>query len=268
MDLSADFWVLSPFNTLFNIIFALFLLLLVVASLLLKGKSEKTKQTVLVTACLLTLIGYFIYKYALSLDSDYNIIRADYGGFNWWGELPLHMCNINMILIPIAVLKKNRPIMCFCFFCAPLGGLMALAMPGAGFTGFPVFLPRMLGYFGTHFMIVIEGLALVTFGLYRPKYRDLPRTLLTAVAIMVVLFGFNMVLRMTGVYPYANYFYSVETEGNFVLELFYRWIPFPLLYQAPSVAILGIYMFLVTTPFELTERKREKDELLKRSTSE
>ena len=266
MDLSADFWILRPFNTVFNAVFALFLILLITASLLLKGKSEKAKQTVLVTACLITLVGFFIYKYALSLDSDYNIIKAEFGGFNWWGELPLHMCNINMILIPIAVLKKNRSIMCFCFFCAPLGGLMALAMPGTGFSGYSIFLPRMLGYFGTHFMIVMEGLALVTFGLYRPRYRDLPRTLLAAVLIMVCLFGFNMLLRLTGVYANANYFYTVETEGNFLLEIFYRWIPYPLLYQAPSVAILGIYMLLVTTPFELTAHKHEKVEQVSGST--
>ena len=41
-----------------------------------------------------------------------------------------------MILIPIAVLKKSRPLMCFCFFLGPLGALMALLMPGNGFNGY------------------------------------------------------------------------------------------------------------------------------------
>ena len=259
MALADDFWILRPFNTLFWLVLGFFLLLLAVASLLLRGKSEKTKQTVLVTTCIVTLIGFFFYKYSLSLDSNYNVLRGDYGGFNWWGELPLHLCNINMILIPIAVLKKYRPLMCFCFFLAPLGALMAVCMPGAGFDGYSIFLPRMMGYFGTHFMIIIEGLALVTFGLYRPKLRDLPRAVLTAWVLMVCLFGFNMLLRLTGIYPNANYFYSVDTEGNALLGLFYRWIPIPCLYLAPAIVILGVYMLLITIPFALTDRRQGKE---------
>ena len=253
-----DFWILRPFNALFFGVFAAFLLLLAIASLLLKGKSEKKRQAVLVTACVITLVGFFCYKYALSLDSEYNIIRGDFGGFNWWGELPLHLCNINMILIPIAVMRKYRPLLCFCFFLAPLGALMAVCMPGVGFDGYSIFLPRMLGYFGTHFMIIIEGLALVTFGLYRPKFRDLPRAILAAVILMVCLYVFNMILRITGVYPNANYFYSVETEGNPLLEIFYQWIPVPCLYLAPAIIILGGYMLLITTPFVLAERKQDR----------
>ncbi len=264
MSSQSDFWIIHPFNTIFCICLGVFLLLLIAASLLLRGKSEKTKQTVLIAACVVTLIGYFIYKYLLSLDADYNIIRADMGGFNWWGELPLQLCNINMILIPVAVLRKSRPLMCFSFFLGPLGALMALVMPGIGFDGYSLLLPRMLGYYGTHFMIVIEGLALVTFGLFRPKFRDLPRAVLAALAIAFGIFLINMLLRWTGLHPNANYFFSVETEGNFLLEIFHSWIPVPFLYLLPCILILGVYMLLVTTPFALADRAKEKQTALRR----
>ena len=256
--MNQDFWIVSPLNRLFFITFAAFILLLVIASLLLRNKSEKVRETVLVVACIITLIGFFIYKYFLSIDSDYNVITANMGGFNWWGELPLHLCNINMILIPIAVLRKSRPLKCFCFFLAPLGAMMALLMPGNGFAGYSLLLPRMLGYYGTHFMIVIEGLALVCFGLYRPKFRDLPRAILAALIITFCTFLINLLLRWTGLHPKANYFFSVETEGNFLLDIFYSWIPVPFLYLIiPSVVILGTYMMLVTFPFELADRVRK-----------
>ncbi len=256
--MNQDFWIVSPLNRLFFITFAAFILLLVIASLLLRNKSEKVRETVLVVACIITLIGFFIYKYFLSIDSDYNVITANMGGFNWWGELPLHLCNINMILIPIAVLRKSRPLKCFCFFLAPLGAMMALLMPGNGFAGYSLLLPRMLGYYGTHFMIVIEGLALVCFGLYRPKFRDLPRAILAALIITFCTFLINLLLRWTGLHPKANYFFSVETEGNFLLDIFYSWIPVPFLYLIiPSVVILGTYMMLVTFPFELADRLRK-----------
>ena len=249
---------MRPFNTLFFLVFAVFILLLIAASILLRKKSERTRELVLITACVVTMIGFILYKVSLSRDSEFNIITAGMGGFNWWGELPLQLCNINMILIPIAVLKKSSPLQCFCFFLAPLGALMALVMPGIGFGGYSLLLPRMLGYYGTHFMIVIEGLALVTFGLYRPRFRDLPRAILTAVIIAFCVFMFNMLLRWTGLHPQANYFFSVETEGNFLLDLFHSWIPYPFLYLLPCIGILGVYMVLITTPFALTARKKRK----------
>ena len=258
MRSNPDFWIMTPFSTVFFLTFAGFLLLLIAASLLLRGKSEKTKQTVLVTACALTLIGFFFYKYALSRDEDFNVITAVMGGFNWWGELPLQLCNINMILIPIAVLKKSRPLMCFGFFLGPLGALMALLMPGNGFDGYSLLLPRMLGYYGTHFMIVIEGLALVTFGLFRPKLKDLPRAALAVFLIALGVFLINMLLRWSGLHPKANYFFSVETEGNFLLDMFYSWIPVPFLYLLPSIVILAPYMLLITVPFELADRSKAK----------
>ncbi len=252
---------MKPFNTLFITVFLAFILLLIIASILLRGKSEQTKSMVLIVTSVITLIGFIFYKYFLSRDSDYNIITADMGGFNWWGELPLQLCNINMLLIPIAVWKKSRPLSCFCFFLGPLGALMALVMPGNGFDGYSLLLPRMLGYYGTHFMIVIEGLALLTFGLFRPKLRDLPRAILAAWVISFVVFLFNLFLRWSGLHPKANYFFSVETEGNFLLEFFHSWIPVPFLYLMPCLIILGVYMLVITVPFELFDRRAEDDSI-------
>ena len=189
-----SFWIMRPFNTLWLIVFGAFLLLLIIVSLILRGKDQQVKTGVLVGACLFTLAGFIVYKYYLGQDKAYDVITASMGGFNWWGELPLQLCNINMILIPIAVLRKSRPLMSFCFFLGPLGAMMALVMPGNGFDGYSLLLPRMLGYYGTHFMIVIEGLAIVTFGLFRPTLRDLPNTILAALLIAFGVFVINMLL--------------------------------------------------------------------------
>ena len=260
MQTNPDFWIVHPFNRIFTLLLIFFLLLLTLSALALRRKSEKVRQTVLIAACFVTLLGYFVYKYMLSLDHDYSLITAAMGGFSWWGELPLQLCNINMLLIPVAVWKKSRPLLCFCFFLGPLGALMALIMPGVGFEGYSLLLPRMLGYYGTHFMIVIEGLAIVCFGLYRPRFRDLPRTVLAAFLIALAIFGVNMLLRWSGLHPKANYFFSVETEGNFLLEIFYKWIPVPFLYLMPALLILLPYMALVTSGFAIADRVKAKKE--------
>ena len=250
-------WIIRPFNGVFCVCFALFLLLLALAGVLLRGKSERTKKTVLVAACVLTLLGFFAYKYFLSIDAEFNEVTASMGGFNWWGELPLQLCNINMLLIPIAVLTNRRALMSFAFFVGPLGALMALVMPGTGFDGYSILLPRMLGYYGTHFMIIIEALALAVFGLYRPRFRDLPGTIAALLVVSLAVFGVNVLLRATGLHPKANYFFSMETEGNPVLELFYRFVPYPYLYELPSFLILIPYMLLITAGFALADRKKD-----------
>ena len=250
---NTDLWVIRPFNTVFLTVFAAFLALLALSSILLRKKSENTRRWVLIAACLVTFVGYFIYKYALSLDAEYDVITANMGGFNWWGDLPLQLCNINMMLIPVAVLRRDRVLMSFGFFLAPLGAMMALAMPGNGFDGYSLLLPRMLGFYGTHFMIVIEGLAIVCFGLYRPRFRDLPRTALSALAISFIVFLVDLLLRASGLHPKANYFFAVETEGNFLLEIFHRWLPWPFLYLLPCVVILGVYMSVITGAFALAD---------------
>ena len=246
-------WTLKPFNPLFWAVTAFFIGLLAASSLLLRQRSVRTKTIVLVSACLVTLAGFAAYKYALSLDADYDRLIADMDGFNWWGELPLHMCNINMILIPVAVLTKRRPLMGFCFFVGSLSAMMALTMPGAGFDGWSLFLPRMLGYYGTHFMLMIEGFALVSFGFFRPVFRDLPSNLAAVAGIAFVIFLVDLTFRLTGLYPRANYFFAMETEGNVLLELFRSWIPFPYLYLLPGVLILAVYMALVMAAFALAD---------------
>ena len=42
------------------------------------------------------------------------------------------------------------------------------------------------------------------------------------------------------------------------IGLFRRWIPLPFLYLLPSIIILGIYMLLITVPFEWIDRRKEK----------
>ncbi len=257
-----SFLIIRPFNALFCCILGALILILIIASIALRKKSIETRKKVLVIASILTLIGFVIYKIALSQDPEFDELRKGLGmgGFNWWGELPLQLCNINMILIPIAVLLDKRELLAFCFFVGPLGAMMALSMPGVEFNGFSILLPRMLGYYGTHFLIVIEGLAVAAFGIYKPKFRDLPKIVLTILIITFVIFMINMGMRWSGLYPNANYFYSVETEGNFVLELFHSFLPYPFLYLLPCVLILVPYMLVVTLGFYIGDRIKAKKE--------
>lgn len=113
----------------------LLLLLLTAAAvllifLLLRGKPEARRSRYLIGVCFFNLALFAGYKLSLSLDAAY--IRAYYpNGFNIFNELPLHLCNINLFLIPLGVWKRNRSIMGFSFFVAPPWRTDGAALPGA-----------------------------------------------------------------------------------------------------------------------------------------
>ena len=251
-----DLCIMEPFNLTFFGVAAFFLLLLVGGSMFMRSKSERVKRMVIASAAVVTLAGFIVYKYFLSIDTEYDVLTASTGGFNWWGELPLQLCNINMLLIPVAVLFDLQMLMSFCFFVGSICASLAIIMPGTGFDHYSIFLPRMLGYFGTHYMIVIMALAIVTFGLYRPQFRDMPKTCVVILVISFCTFLINVLLRTTGLYSDANYFYSIDPIGNPLLELFHNLIPVPFLYLLPSLLILVPYMTLITLGFWVYDRKK------------
>ncbi len=250
--------VIKPFNVTFLVLLAIFILFTVGYWALFRKTSEKTRRLAVVGLYVAAFVFYWLYKYWISIDIDYSEItrEAGEGAFSWWKELPLHLCNINLLLVPIAALTGNRYLLSFTFFMAPFGAIMAMAMPGVGFFGYSLFVPRVMGYYVTHMLVLIISPILVLFGLYRPKFKDIPMTLVYAVGISLVVFGINMVLRLTHTEDYANYFYTIDPPAGTPLVLFKKWIPVPFLYCLPVFPVLAGYMALVTLPFHLADKAK------------
>lgn len=255
-----DKLICAPYNAVYLAVFALFLALFLVGVFVLRKKPERTRAVVLSVAMLITLAGFFVYKIFLSKDADFSRITAEagQGGFNWWGELPLQLCNINMILIPVAALSGKKILQCFCFFMGPLGAGLALLLPGTGFEEYSILLPRMIGYYGTHWMVVFGSIALGALGLYKPKYKDYFLTLASAFSVAFVIFLINVILRVTERNTFSNYFFTHDPENNPILELFHSWLPYPFLCLIPCALILSPYVFLIVSICRLAAKWGEK----------
>ena len=258
----SDFFVITPFNVPFFVIIALTAALGFFLIFFNRNKDERTRRRVVVILYSLTVLLFFVYKFALSLDKPYSELRVDagLGAFNFWDELPLNLCNINMILIVIGVLTKSRTILSFNFFFGTLGALFPIFMPVVGFTGYGFFMPRVFGYYVTHLIILLELPLLAGLKLYRPKFRDILPTVGVMAGITALMTGVNFLLRGTGLSEAANYFYTVNPSENPLLELFYKWIPCPGLYVLPCALIAVPYMLIVTAQFELSDRRKAKNE--------
>lgn len=239
---------IKPFNVVYIGFALIFIAVFAFLAYAVRNKDDEFRKKLLAFIMLGGLAVYFWYKYMLSVDADYSAITAaaGEGGFDWWKELPLHLCNINLILIPVSIFTGKRELQSFCFFLGPLGALMAILMPCTGFEYYSVLLPRMFGYYFTHWLVVCGSLSLCSFKIYKPRFNELKRTALTILILSFGVFLFSMALRLTGICANANYFYTVEPFGNPILEMLYKIIPVPYLYILPCLLILIPYMVLVT----------------------
>ncbi|MCF0151581.1 MAG: YwaF family protein [Firmicutes bacterium] len=240
--------IISPFNPVwFGCLIGGFAAL-GIATRLVRSTSARFRENLIAGAMIFTFICFWIYKYSVSIDMEYLQLRQEAGladeQFSWWLELCLHLCNINMILIPFAVKLKKRGLLFITSVIGPLGALAALLMPGIGFAGYSLLTGRVLGFYFTHLMVLFGGLSVIAFDLYTPSLCDVPKGLASLFLLNFVIFLFNITVRSTGIETHANYFYNMEPEGNPILELFYSWLPVPFLYTVFLLPIAAAWSYL------------------------
>ena len=97
---------ITPFQGLHLLLLLLTAAAVLLIFLLLRGKPEARRSRFLIGVCFFNLALFAGYKLLLSMDAAY--VRAYYpNGFNIFNELPLHLCNINLFLIPLGVWKRT-----------------------------------------------------------------------------------------------------------------------------------------------------------------
>jgi uncharacterized membrane protein YwaF len=139
---------------------------------------------------------------------------------------------------------KNKYLLTFSFYVAPLGAFMALIFPDINFINNDIFMLRNIGYYGTHIIIFAMGLMIAPLGYVKPSINNIKVLLISAVAFSLVAFIINLLLRSaTGVD--VNYFYAMDPKGISILVLFWKLIPIQYLYLLPAIVILIAYMFIV-----------------------
>ncbi len=229
--------IIRPFNLVHITVLLIAIALTITASLLFQKKEQKRKDYIMLGLAIFNILFFIIYKIWLANDNTYE-------GFSIWKELPLQLCNINMFLIPLGIIFKNKYLLTFSFYIAPLGALMALLFPDINFINNNIFMLRNIGFYGTHIIIFAMGMMLAPLGYVEPKIKNIPILLLSAAVLSLGAFIINILLTLaTGVD--VNYFYAMDPSGISILELFWSLIPVKYLYLLPAVLILSVYVVIV-----------------------
>ena len=232
---------IRPFNGPFMLLLLLTAISIAVIRRLRK-RPKKQRTGFLLILCIFNILFYSVYKCLLSVDQEFMLI-SQLEHFNWFNELPLQLCNVNLFLIPAGLLSQKRSILGFSFFTAPLGAAMALLFPESAFVGYSLMLPRIFGFYLTHILLIICGLSLSALGFYRPQRKDFPGIIAAFVILAFSAHLVNTLFRYT-VCPQANYFFTYGADIS-LLNLFWKLIPIPFLYELPALLSLLCYMVII-----------------------
>lgn len=223
------------------IIFALYFLI--------RNKSKKTQRIVLFV---LSLSGISAIIYNLLM----------------WGSpleyLPLHLCSINAILLPIAILTKNKTVgNMLVLWC--IGALAAVMLNFYAAEASDLKNPTFWFFYLPH---VLEfGIPIIAFklGIIKLDYKTIPRTLIFTALIYTAVHFINLGLisyvEKNNLVDYAgnllhiNYMYSIHSEGFPVLSTLWSILPYSYFYMFLVFPIIAVYLTIIYLPQIIRQKK-------------
>ena len=173
-----------------------------------------------------------------------------------WGSpyeyLPLHLCSLNALVLPIAVFSRSKTLSNLLLLWS-LGAVMALIVNTAQ-AHFEVFSPTFFFYFFPHLLEFGIPILLFKLKLAEKDFKCIGSTLLITLCVYTLVhfanvglnsyFTAHQLLNPDGVLVQVNYMYSLRPE-NPVLALFWSIVPYEYWYMMPVIVIISVYLLLV-----------------------
>ena len=242
---------IEAFNTTHILTIVLMPILIFIAISIVATKwDDKTKRFVLLLICYFNAALYLVYKIVQVTDPSFE--------FRLFYHLPLHFCNINLILLPLAIHTGSKNLMAYqLYFGPPLAGLALITIYPA-FLSRPLFEFLTFTYFFYHSMLFVLPFLLVRFKLFAPSFKNIWQPVLILVGLTFFMHMVNIVFRATGLAAGANYFFTFGLDGDFFTEMLKRLVPYNFFFLLPSFVLFAPYVFFVTLPFHLSAARKKK----------
>lgn len=201
-----------------------------------------------------------VQKYTLFILSLWGIAAIIYNLLMWntpIDYLPLHLCSINALLLPISVLTKNK----FLGNLLPIYSIGALAaiVINTGQANYKICSSVFLMYYVPHMFEFIIPLLQVLLGRIKMSFKYIiPSIIFTFILYTIVHLCniyINYYLQLNNVTNYlnepllVNYMYSLNPEGNPVFEFFYKILPYKYYYMLLLLPVFGIICLIYNIYF-------------------
>jgi uncharacterized membrane protein YwaF len=173
-----------------------------------------------------------------------------------WGSpleyLPLHMCSITAILLPIVVLSKNNVIGNLLLVWS-LGSVLAIVFNHAQ-GNYEILSWTFLFYFVPHFLECAVTIYLFAFKYVKLSAKYIPSTLVITSGIYTIVHLCNKainaycinnnILNSSGEVVSVNYMYSLKPTVP-LMELMWNIIPYEYWYMYVAIFIIALYLIVI-----------------------
>ena len=211
-----------------------------------RHKSEKEKNLVLIWAAIL-IDSFEIFKIIIAC-----ISRND--PMAWILELPLFLCSIQLITIPLAAFSKGRvreAALDFVFIFGILGAVLGTYFAGNNYGSYPV-----LGFDNTvsaitHSISGFSSLYIVISGMASMKKKNIKITFAILLSFCVAAYTANVLI------PY-NYMFLMRGDGT-PYDIFYNLVNgHPVIYPLLVIAMFIVYILAFHSVYGLVSVKFAK----------
>ena len=173
-----------------------------------------------------------------------------------WGSpleyLPLHLCSLNAMVLPIAVLTRNKTLNNLLLLWS-IGALFALLI-NVSVAETLLFSPVFCFYYFPHVLELGIPILMFLLKLVKKDVKCIGSTMVITVVSYTLIHFLNLfinayaaennLLDSAGEVIRVNYMFSLRPE-NPLLDLFYKLIPHPYWYMYLSFAVIAVYLLAV-----------------------
>ena len=209
-----------------------------------KNKDYKTKNKVLIWAAI-AIDTFEIAKIIIGCIDDISF---------WQVSLPLFLCSIQLITIPLAAFGKGRfkeAALDFVLIFGILGGLLGTVGAAQNYNAYPAFSWPNIVSATTHTISAFSSLYIAISGMSSLKKRNIGIT-------YAILFGFGIAAYITNIILDYNYMFLMNHDGT-PYEYLYNWVGgSPLWYPICVMMLFVVYIAIFYFVHAIAVKKNHK----------
>ena len=211
-----------------------------------KNKEEHIKNKVLIWAAFL-IDGFELFKIAFNLG-------ASEDASSWKRDLPLFLCSIQLIVIPLAAFSKGKlreASLDFVFIFGILGAVLGTIGAAQNYNAYPVLsFPNVVSGI-THTISGFASLYIVISGMTSMKFKNLPILLIILTSFCVTAYVANVLLDY-------NYMFLMSHDGT-PYVMFYDLVGgHPVFYPMIVVVLFYLYIFGFVYIYNVIKNRKTK----------
>lgn len=240
---------ISAFSFSWFIMLGIVMLMLLIAYIVLKDKSDNCKRRVVRICCIATYAMIIVYKIWAYLDPAYP--------FDFWTQLPIHQCNLLPIVVLLAMKQNNRWLYAYSYLGGIIGVFFAITLGASTFQNAPLLSAGGIGFYGNHFLVVFSVALPVVLKLYTPDFSDILRAISVFYIIAAFMHILNRIMNATICSTSAikaNYFYTLGADTD-LTRFMQKLIPIEFVWQLCYVPIALFMMTILILPVRPWKKK-------------